>query len=430
MQRRDFLKMLGGAGLAATLPGLMLRPASASSAEPFDQLVLLTISASGGWDQSSFWDPRNNPEVNRYANDRQAANSGNIWCAPMGENIAFTEKYHQDMLVFNGVDLRTNGHDGARLTQSSGALSGMPAVAALYAAIHGAGLPMPWLFAGGESENQGIQPYTQLPSSSEMLQMADTNRMSETSLYFRRSDMSIIEKYRLQRLQAQQAQSSNLPFTQRKMDELYQARTSRGMMDLLKAELESAGDIDTVDLAGDAHNRISQAHRFLIAAKAGVCVTGSISTGYGYDSHRNHDASHEVGTRYLTRLLDYVWTKAAAMGIDDRLVVYVTSDVGRTPRYNSNNGKDHWSNGHAMIMMRYQDWTNRVVGISGPKHEKLMINPATLQLDPEGVRLETGHVQMALRQILGIEDHQLAQKFAINLPEIDLFGSASSPVNV
>ena len=429
MQRRDFLKILGGVSAAATLSGLMLNPAYANR-QPFDQRVLLTIFAGGGWDQSSFWDPRENTEVNHWAQTRSAFNQGNIWCAPMGENPAFVEKYYRDMLVFNGIDLRTNGHKSGQITQHTGSLSGLPVLSALYAAVHGEGLPMAWLNYRGETQNLGIFPLTQMPSAQDMQRMADTNKRDSASLFFRRSDMSIIERFRLERLQAQQARDENLPFTQRKLDELYLARTSRGLMERLNTELEATGAIDTLDLSGEEHNRVSQAHRFLVAAKAGVCVAGAIRTGHNYDSHKEHDENHEPGTVHLTRLLDYVWTKATTMGIDDRLVVFVSSDVGRTPHYNANNGKDHWSNGQAMIMMRNQSWTNRVVGLSGPTHEKLNINPDTLQEDPDGVRLQTGHVQLALREILGIKDHPLAQRYGIDLPEINVFGSATSPVNV
>jgi uncharacterized protein (DUF1501 family) len=188
--------------------------------------------------------------------------------------------------------------------------------------------------------------------------------------------------------------------------------------------------IDQLDLAGDNHNRVNAAHRILVAMQAGVCATGSMRTGANYDSHSNHDTNHGNGTVHLTRLLDYIWTKAAELGIANRLIVHVTSDVGRTPRYNNNNGKDHWSNGSAVIMMKNQSWTDRVVGLSGPKHEKLTIDPQTLQEDPDGLRLRTGHIHQALRQILGIDQHPLAQEFPLNLPSINVFGPNSSPVNV
>ena len=66
--------------------------------------------------------------------------------------------------------------------------------------------------------------------------------------------------------------------------------------------------------------------------------------------------------------------------------------------------------------MKNQNWTNRVVGVSGPAHEKVKIDPATLQpVTSGGVQLETAHVHQALRQILGIENHPLSQRFNFNV---------------
>jgi hypothetical protein len=112
------------------------------------------------------------------------------------------------------------------------------------------------------------------------------------------------------------------------------------------------------------------------------------------------------------------------LGISDRLVVQVTSDVGRTPWYNGSNGKNHWSNGSAWIMMANQPWTDRSVGLSGPAHEKLDIDPVTLQPSATGERLRTAHVQVALRRILGIDQTALAGQYPLDVPEIDLLNPA------
>ena len=427
MQRRDYMKLLGGVGLAGTLPGLGL--STAQAAEPFNGLALITVSAGGGWDQSSFADPRENPDINHWAETAPAGSAGGLRYAPMGENEAFFQRHHGRTLVINGIDLQTNGHSGAEQTQNSGSLSGVPGLNTLYAAIAGDGLPMPWLHHSGYAGAPLLTPQTSLPSLAQMLQLADSNRRDTDRLYFRRSDMELIDQARIARLQAQREAADLLPFTRRKLDELYFARTDRGLLDRIEAAAPES--LDQLDLQGEDHNRISEVHRILIAIQAGICVSANLSAGVGYDSHNQHDANHERGTRHLTRLLDYLWTKAAAIGIADRLVVHVTSDVGRTPHYNGNDGKDHWSNGHAWIMMNGQPWTSRSAGLSGPAHEKLDIDPDTLQQLEGGERLRTAHVQRTLRRILGIDGHPLAQTYALDVPEIDLLNPAySSPVQV
>lgn len=430
MNRRNFMKALGGAGLATVIPGLLpgtvLRDAHAADA--FTGKLLLTIHVGGGWDQSSFFDPRENTEVNHWAANAPAAQAGNIRAAGWGENAAFIAKYFNNMLVFNGVDLQTNGHSSADRTQASGALSGLPNTNALYGAIHGDGLPMPWLLSSGNDYNLGIQAFTRLPGTTEMRQLADPNRRDTDRQYYRSSDLAIIDRFRRERAQAQADDPSALPFTRRKAGQMSVARSSRELMEQLAAALPD--QVDSTDLAGDNHNRVSAMHRILVAMQAGVCVTANLRTGSSYDTHSDHDARHLNGVIHLTRLLDYTMSKAAALGLADRLIIHVASDVGRTPHYNSNNGKDHWSNGSSMIMASGQPWTNRVVGVSGPRHEKLNIDAETLQPNPDGVRLRTAHVQSTLRQILGIDSHPLVQQYPLAVPPIATLGSNSSPVNV
>lgn len=430
MKRRDFVKLCGGLGLAASLPDLLMSRAMAADATPYTGLALITIKASGGWDHSFFCDPRENPSINHWASTSKAGLAGNLRFAPVAENAEFFNKYYDRMLVINGVDLQTNGHDSASMAHHTGTLSGLPTSNTLFAAVNGVGLPMPWLRDGGETGTQILQPYTNLPTLDQIRQLANPNSLSSTRLYHRQSDLAIIESFRTARLQAQQSAAGTLPFTGRKLDQLLAANGSRALMSSLAAALPDS--IDTLDLKGEKVGLVSPVHRFLIAIQAGVCATASMLTTAGFDTHSNHDAIHPNSLKQLTRTVDYLWTKAEAMGIADRLVVHLSSDVGRTPGYNANNGKDHWSLGSTVIMMKNQPWTNRVVGISGPNHEKVAIDPLTLQAKTTGVQLRMAHVHQALRSILGVDPQQaLALRYPFSEPDIGLLNpSYSSPLQV
>jgi len=425
MKRRDFMKIAGGAGLATVLPGIIM-PQQALAAGPFNGPILLTIFAGGGWDHSSFSDPRNNTSINHWARNKSAGTEGNLSYAPMGENAEFFRKYANDMLVFNGLNLRSGGHKGASRAQSTGALSGLPMSNALYAAIKGKELPLPWLLSRTDRHTEGIQPFTPLPSTKDLQKLVSDNKRDDKSVYFRNTDMDIINRYRLDRIQALQAEQSNLPYTNRKLEEMYKARKNGNLLSNLA---KSSFVMDTVDLKGQNHRLIEPLNRILLASQAGLSATSSIRTTHNYDSHRNHDQNHEAGLTHLTRALDYVWEKATAMGIESRLVVHVNSDVGRRPSYNGKNGKDHSSIGSSFIMMKNQSWTGRVVGMSGPQHQAVKINPISLQEDPNGIYLTTAHVHHTLREILGIENESLSKRFSLNGPSLGLLSSnASSPV--
>ncbi|MDB0051888.1 DUF1501 domain-containing protein, partial [Gammaproteobacteria bacterium] len=124
---------------------------------------------------------------------------------------------------------------------------------------------------------------------------------------------------------------------------------------------------------------------------------------FSFDTHSNHDATHE---KYLSDALsgiDYLWELAEKTGIADNLVVIVSSDFGRTPYYNLDGGKDHWPIGSTMIMEKNAGYTNRVVGQTDEIQNALRINPSSLAVDNfEGIYLNTAHIQLALREYLGL----------------------------
>lgn len=421
MNRRNFLKLLMASGLAGTFA---TSGRNAQAASLHTGKVLLTLHLGGGWDHSSFSDPRENTAINRWASSQKAGGAGNLRYAPMAENAAFFNKYYNHMLVLNGIDIQTNGHEAASRTRNTGNLmDGFPSTNELFAAIVGSGLPMPFVRQGGFDGTVGITPFTALPDESLLRTLANPNFYYDTKTYYAPSHLDLLHRYQQERLATQQGQADNLPRWQRKLDELQRARGGSTEIKSLSAALPGA--LDTNDLQGIRRNGIRELHMFLVLAAAGLTATGSFGTG-GWDSHGNHDAAHTNTMTEMARLLDYLWTKADSMGMADRLIVHVTSDVGRTPSYNSTNGKDHWSLGSDFIMAKNAPWANRIAGISGPVHERVKINPNTLLPDNNGIYLQTKHVHTELRKLLGIDTHPLAQRYDLKAESMALFNPAVS----
>lgn len=419
MNRRNFLKWLMATGLAGTFAtaGRTSQAASLHTGK-----ILLTLHLGGGWDHSSFADPRENAAINRWASTQKAGVAGNLRYAPMAENAAFFNKYYSHMLVVNGIDIQTNGHDAASRTRNTGNLmDGFPSTNELYAAIVGSSLPMPFVRQGGFDGTVGITPFTALPDESLLRTLANPNFYYDTKTYYAPSHLDVLHRYEKERLNTQQQQPDNLPRWQRKLDELQRARGGSTEINSLSAALP--GTLDINDLQGVRRNGIRELHLFLVLAAAGLTATGSFGTG-GWDSHGNHDTAHSNTLTDMARLLDYLWTKAESMGIAERLIVHVTSDVGRTPGYNSTNGKDHWSLGSDFIMAKNAPWANRIAGISSSTHERIKINPNTLLPDTNGVYLQTKHVHTELRKLLGIETHALAQRYDLKAESMALFNPA------
>ena len=110
MRRRTLLKGLL-AGAAGAAPGFRLPLVHAAD---YRGKLFVFVQANGGWDPTSFCDPKANtpgePVINHWAERDEIRQAGSIAYAPFARNAAFFEKYHRRMLVINGVDAQTNSH--------------------------------------------------------------------------------------------------------------------------------------------------------------------------------------------------------------------------------------------------------------------------------------------------------------------------------
>ena len=194
----------------------------------------------------------------------------------------------------------------------------------------------------------------------------------------------------------------------------------------------SAFELATIGLAGNERLRSvlpadgrfeDQAHQAITQFAGGVTAAATIRGPNGanavanWDTHKDHVEPTNLLLRRLFEVVDSARSWAEQLGIADKLVVTITSDVGRTP-FNSTRGKDHLGYTSMVVMKRNFEHGNRVVGNSGPDHVAPKINPSTLQVDPAGIQLTPAHFHRALRTILNIEDHPIARRFPFDEPEL------------
>jgi len=159
LDRRDFLKLAGAAGLAVTtLPGL---PGHAQAQSDPGGPYWVFVHAGGGWDPTLLCDPKGRASeeapdpLNTYAIG-DIGTAGNIRYAPGGFNQAFFDRHHRRTLVVNGVDTQTNNHDaGVRHTFSGKLAAGHPALAALIAG-EARDQPMAFISNGGYDVTGGL----------------------------------------------------------------------------------------------------------------------------------------------------------------------------------------------------------------------------------------------------------------------------------
>ena len=112
MNRRSFLtKIFSTTAVAAIAPISLVQAAP----KAYNVETLLTVAARGGWDVTSYCDPKENvkgeKKINYWANNDNIQRVGGISYAPTGNNELFFGKYANRMLVINGIDAQTNSHD-------------------------------------------------------------------------------------------------------------------------------------------------------------------------------------------------------------------------------------------------------------------------------------------------------------------------------
>ena len=164
ISRRKFLGGAGPAGLG--MCGGFQIPLVAA-AENYTGKLFVLIQAEGGWDPTSFCDPKVNvageEEINHWSRAGGVQQAGNLPYAQFGANFPFFNKYFDRMLVINGVDSQTNSHSAGVVHNWSGRISeGYPSLSALLSAVHAPGLAMSYLNFGGFSETAGVARYTRL----------------------------------------------------------------------------------------------------------------------------------------------------------------------------------------------------------------------------------------------------------------------------
>lgn len=428
MNRRQFLQRSIALTLANAVPAALIKPAYGATPDRF----LITVNASGGWDPTSLIDPKGNAPrsdglgpVNNFSASA-IKSAGNLLYAPYSTIIEppssdsaghfdnFFNKHYEKLLVINGIDTQTNGHDSGRRFVWSGQLQeGYPTVAALAAAPF-AEQPMAFISNGGYDFTASLVAPVRTADASTFSALAYPNSQFPNNDAFLSarfiSDASyeFVQQARTERL-TRLRMLETLPKRQLQMDQLSTARnTDAGLETLLSylPEQVSSG------LKG-------QAEVALAAFASGLAVSATLNVG-GFDSHGDHDEVHTASLTDLLDGLDHLWEQVELNGLQDKVTIIVGSDFGRTPFYNSGDGKDHW-NITSVMAMGAGITGNRVIGGTNENYEALAINAETLETDSNGIIMTPQHIHRSLRDFLGIQS-DLDKLFPIDVEPLALFG--------
>jgi len=416
--RRDFLKWctMAGLGLAAPLTSARAQQARGSDElPPYEGLCYVVISASGGWDTTYLMDPKGIGGINRLYQEGDILTDGNHRFAPTAKhkqeglsNEDFYARFGRELLVLNGLDYSVNNHSPCSRYMATGKLDSLayPTFAALVAACQGPACPLSFLTFGNYSATGNLVAMSRVPylPSLQRIANADAIEGNAAAPYHDDFAQSRIEAALAERRSARATQLL-LPRSQRAESMLYAAQVNSKALSRVTPFIPK--EIPRQRLA-------QQAEIALASFKAGVCVSANLSIGQ-FDSHANNDADQMKLIPELLEGIAGILQRAEEIQIRERLVVIIQSEMGRTPDYNTGNGKDHWSIGSVMFLgpgIR----GDRVIGITDARQFAIPLNPVSLQTDAEtGNRVRPEHIHDALRTFAGIDEHPHSQKFPLGI---------------
>ena len=431
MRRRDLLKrtvLLGAAGLSMPAPRLYAAP------EGYTGRLLVTVQCDGGWDVSSFCDPKTNQpgekEITNWSNSAEIQSVGNIQYAPYANNQSFFEKHYQDMLVINGVDMQTNSHTTGVLHSWSGRNSeGYPTITAMFAANNAPGQPLSYLNFGGFASTANLIRFSRISGIDILTNLLEPEFVScngcdhEPPLK-RESELTRIREFRRNKTLSMMDDATLMNRQKINLQAYSDALSSKGLLKEFKSFLPDNNELEgRISVSQMASSDLRDQVRFTATAfQSGLTSAVDLYIG-GYDTHTTHDILHEPLLAHTTDAIQLFWQQAEERGIADRVTMVVGSDFSRTPHYNGTDGKDHWPIGSVIVMEKNASWTNRVVGLTDEGQNAYNINPSTLERDDQGgTIIYPKHVHKALRRHLGIENSVVEQNLAFtNTEDFDFF---------
>ncbi len=424
MNRRKFL--IGSAALGV-LSSLKF-PSRALAADFTPPRFMISVLAFGGFDPLFFCNPSTNPNWNRIsqggvgsANGLRYATGGipqgslnNTEYAQLVDNATFFQRWGSHCTVFNGIQTGGVGHPTSRLKAMTGGgtvANPHPTLPALVGARWNANAPFGLLSTGGVEITQGLLPLVRGARARSVQDLVQVSGNLGND----------IESKILQRaVQKAQRIGEDSDFaSHRKSANNWETAFEQG---------ESIGSfvVPTYGVPGDPVGTVASeceaAKVMLHAFSQGYAAAGNISVT-GYDHHAEIDANHPIQIGELCALLDYIMAESERLGIHKDLAVYVTSDFGRTPGYSSTDddaGKSHWPIGSVIVLSQAYPG-GREIGSTDSEMRPIPVDMQSLQPSSSGVPLTTAIVHQAVRQLTGISDTMLDQRYELVGPSLPVF---------
>jgi len=404
MNRRDLLKYAGAAGALTMMAPATKLARSAGSTAP---KRLLLVLAQGGWDTTYALDPKTQSAtvdvpvgaVQRFANL-------DVFTDASRPNVTtFFTKYAALTAVVRGISVSSVAHQECIKRMATGTRSEVNAdMGAIVAHDNGNALPLPYLILG---DTAFAGPYAvsagRVGATNQIIALLDPAQAYRTDgrapFVTTNAEDAILQRYATATANRLRATRGSLGYNRKRVDDFAEGIRRGKQLVAVRDGFGTRGR--TLTLA-------SQVDLALDALARGISQSVMMNTRLGWDTHDNNTdqaALHETTFAGLTQLLDGLAARPGTQTgstLLDETVVVCFSEFSRTPKLNSNAGKDHWPVTSAMVMGANIKG-GRAYGATTADVEPALIDFTTGQRSASGMTVMHNHFVAGVLKACGVD---------------------------
>lgn len=397
------------AALAAGGVGVWRSGRAATTAGTPRKMIL--VVAQGGWDVTYALDPKPGISgIDAPAGTIETFSGIPILTDPGRPAVGeFFSAHAGSCALVNGLQVLSVSHSNCAARVLTGTVSETsPDVGAIVAHTHGRSLPVPYLVLGRMAFSG---PHAALTARTGSTNQLDALINQSSVLWFASSpaqtftpssdEEALIRAHVNVRAERELATRGQVGSNQKHLQDFLD---SLGRGDALR----NSPGLGAFDLTRDLGPQVDIA---ISALSQGLSQAVQIEAG-DFDTHTNNAEQNNLHESFFAGLHTLMEKLATTPGsgagsklLDETLVV-VVSELGRTPKLNSDGGKDHWGTTSAMLLGAGAKG-GQVVGATNDGLEGRLVNLATGQPDDGGQPLDYGAFGAGVLALAGVDPSEV-----------------------
>jgi hypothetical protein len=425
LSRRHFL-------FASAAAAAIARPVRAQATTRPDHVIV--VLARGGWDTTYALDPKMDVELIEGPVTLNEAPGDEEYVADLHDNIriqcndyrrpavkTFFENWGHRAALINGQFVGSITHEPCRLRILTGTSDHTkPDFVTIFGSVYGTDLPLGSIdfsahgFPGPLASTTG-----RVGANNQLRALLDPDTFHAPppgmeQLPLRRlsgTEQDLVRDYLERRADAYEAAVADAGANARHLAALRDSLERRERLRDVGPEL--VGDLTI----GELPSFSQQASLAVDLVTKGLCRAITLRDTGQWDTHRGNSEQHALHQHFFT-VLDQLAADLEAADMLDRTLVYVCSEMARTPRLNSGGGKDHWGHTSQILLGGGVNGGKRFGG-TDEYGEGQWVDYASGEVYAKGERIKYDNVVAGILQTLDIDSQAW-------LPGVEAFGPCFS----